>query len=103
MHTTFEKNHDMETYLLHACNYKYRRCIAHFRVSSHRLRIETGRHHQPNLPLEQRLCQFCDKLEVDDERHLFESCKFHAQERLDLVNLVQRYLHETDKENLLTS
>ena len=99
-YTTFKKNHDMETYLLHVCNHKYRRCIAQFLVSSHRLRIETGRHQKPKLPLEQRLCQFCDKLEIDDERHLCESCKFHAQEQFELLNSVQRYLHETDKENL---
>ena len=60
-YTTFKKSHDMETYLLHVCNYKYRRCIAQFRVSSHRLMIETGRHQKPKLPLKQRLCQFCDK------------------------------------------
>ena len=88
----------METCLLHVC--KYRRCIAQFRVSSHRLRIETGRHQKPKLPLEQRLCQYCDKLEIDDERHLFESCKFHAQEQLELSNSVQIYLHETYKVNL---
>ena len=99
-YTTFKKNHDRETYLLHVCNYKYQRCIAQFRVSCHRLRIKTGRHQKPKLPSEQRLCQFCDKLEVVDERHLFESCKFHAQEQLELMNSVQRYLHEADKENL---
>ena len=60
-YTTFKKSHDMETYLLHVCNYKHRRCIAQFRVSSNRLRIETGPHQKPKLPLEQRLCQFCDK------------------------------------------
>ena len=46
------------------------------------------------------LSRFCDKLEIDDERHLFESCKFHAQEQLELLNSVQRYLHEADKENV---
>ena len=88
----------METKLLHVRKYEYRRCIAQFRVSSHRFRIKkTGRHQKLKLPFEQRLCQFCDELEVDDERHLFQSCKFRAQQQLERMNSFQRYLYETEK------
>ena len=44
--------------------------------------------------------QFCDKIKVDDDRHLFESCKSNAHGRLELMISVQRYFYETDKENL---
>ena len=30
---------------------------------------------------------------------MFESCKLHAQEQLELMNSVQRNLHETDKKS----
>ena len=38
-------------------------------------------------------------MEIDHEQNLFESCKFHVQEELDLMDSVQRYLHATDKDN----
>ena len=73
--TTFKKNYDTETYLLHVCNYRYRRCIPQFRVSSHILRKETGLHQKPRLPLEQRLCQFVINLKLiqtDAVHHQFQ-------------------------------
>ena len=39
-------------------------------------------------------------IEIDHERNMCESWKFHAQEQPDLMDSVQRYLHETEKKSL---
>ena len=51
-----------------------------FRLSNHRLAIETGRHN--NTPLEMRFCTFCpDKIE--DETHFLFECSLlkHLRDR----------------------
>ena len=40
---------------------------ARFRISSHNLRIETGRHEKPKIPSEDRTCLKCNLNEVEDE------------------------------------
>ena len=65
-------------------------CISKFRVSSHSLRIHTGRFE--NLPHEKRLCLFCDANEIDNEVHFPTSCKFHKPDRQILYNKLQEYI-----------
>ena len=60
---------------------KYQQAIPRFRVSSHRLGIELGRHKKPYLPVEKRLCHFCSSGNVDDEYHFLIHCGFHAVSR----------------------
>jgi len=60
---------------------KYQRAISRFRVSSHRLGIETGRHQKPYIPPERRVCKFCDSKNVDDELHFLIHCDFHSTAR----------------------
>ena len=43
--------------------------IAKFRLSSHNLRIETGRHMRPVTSVDQRKCLNCNTDNVEDERH----------------------------------
>ena len=43
--------------------------IARFRISSHNLKIETGRHNIPKTPIEQRICDKCSSNDVEDEFH----------------------------------
>ena len=53
---------------------KFRNCFSRYRVSSHRLEIETGRWIRPNkTPLENRKCKQCNILE--DGFHLVLECK----------------------------
>jgi len=49
----------------------YRISFSRFRLSSHRLRIETGR--WARLPREQRLCT-CSNNAIQDEQHVIENC-----------------------------
>ncbi len=60
---------------LNLANPKLRNAISKFRVSSHHLAIETGRHAKPKVPVEERLCYICQKVE-DEIHHLIECDKF---------------------------
>ena len=63
--TTFE----VEPYLQHPSRGK-RNKLLQFRISAHRLRIETGRHER--TPLAQRTCELCLDEAIQDEYHLFQ-------------------------------
>lgn len=61
----------MEKYLVEIKNVSVRQQVTKFRLSNHRLAIETGRHNK--TPLEMRFCTFCpDKIE--DETHFLFEC-----------------------------
>ena len=45
------------------------------RISSHHLRIETGRWAKPKpIPLEDRLCKYCSDSKIDNESHFLLGC-----------------------------
>ena len=41
-----------------------------FRISSHKLEIEKGRHRRKKLDVKDRICKFCKSGEVEDEKHM---------------------------------
>ena len=55
----FKKEFKWECYLNWVKNPKYRKALTKFRLSSHTLEIERGRHTNPTTPLEQRQCRIC--------------------------------------------
>ena len=58
--------------------------ISKFRISDHSLEIETGRYKK--VPREQRICQFCDNNNIDDEVHFFFTCELNKQLRTSLFS-----------------
>ena len=98
----FKNNHCMESYLSQVKDNKYRICLTKFRVSSQRSRIEVGRHQRPKLPLEQRICSFCNINEIDDAVHLVKNCQFHNEERRILLNEIQRHFNSINYEYIFT-
>ena len=98
----FKNNHCMESYLSQVKNNKYRIFLTKFRFSSHRLIIEVGRHQRPKLPLEQRICTFCNKNEIDDEVHLVKNCQFRNEERRILLNEIQRHFNSINHGDMFT-
>ena len=50
---------------------KYRNSVVKLRISAHQLLIETGRHR--NIPRDERICELCDKNELENEFHFFAS------------------------------
>ena len=53
-----------------------RSILTHFRISAHKLEIETGRYviTNPKTPLENRLCKQCNLSEIEDEEHFLINC-----------------------------
>ena len=58
---------ELEDYLLEVSNPDFRRILTKIRGGTLRLQIEVGR--WENTPAENRYCNVCAKLEVEDERH----------------------------------
>ena len=62
--------------------------IARFRMSSHTLAIETGRHAKPKISKEEGKCRYCNLDDVKDEEHFLLKCPLYNKERLSLSNSV---------------
>ena len=66
------------------------RCvITRWRLSNHRLLIETGRYHVPKIEREHRKCYGCGVIE--DERHAIYDCPAFDGIRQDHVELLEKY------------
>ena len=63
--------------------------ITRWRLSCHKLRIETGRYTNPITPRDQRLCKICFVLE--DEQHALFQCPVHSFIRLKYHSLLGKY------------
>ena len=48
------------------------------------LKVETGRYR--NTPLENRLCTYCDKGEIEDEVHFLNNCDLYTDLRTELLH-----------------
>ncbi len=55
-------------------NRSYRLAFTKLRISSHSLRIESGRHTFPKTVIEDRICNHCDLNKVEDEYHFVMEC-----------------------------
>ena len=64
----------------------HRTVISRWRLSNHRLNIETGRYTKPKTKREDRLCTLCSVLE--DERHVIFTCPRYHQIRQEYNHLV---------------
>ena len=56
-----------------------RKALVRFRISSHQLRIKTGRYE--NIPRNERICHFCTSNKIEDENHFLLDCKAYSQIR----------------------
>ena len=67
-----------------------KRCIiSRWRLSCHRLFIETGRYTSPPTPRENRKCRLCNVLE--DEYHAIFICPYYIVIRIKFAELLQKY------------
>ena len=82
---------------------KSRTVITRWRLSSHSLRIETGRYQRPKLPRAERICSVCHILE--DEHHSIFVCAAHTfiraryNELLSIYSSVSSILHPNNTED----
>ena len=58
--------------------------LAQFRCGILPLKVETGRF--TGMPLENRLCEFCDRGEIEDEMHFILFCDLYEEPRVYLFN-----------------
>lgn len=68
----FKHNFIREKYLDVIHEYKFRHALSRFRISSHRLNIETGRY--TNTPLNERVCIQCNMNQIESEFHFLLVC-----------------------------
>ena len=80
----YKKEFVIESYLLYIKDYKLRKLLAKFRLSSHDLEIEKGRHVNPTIPEELRLCKLCSSCSVESEKHFLLTCSKYQTERVQL-------------------
>ena len=64
--------------------------LARFRLFSHSLQIELGRHN--NTPINNRQCTRCDYNAVDDEEHFLIHCSYFDEERDVLFHESNNYI-----------
>ena len=72
-----------------------RKTITRWRLSSHKLRIETGRYSRPYTERENRLCQICNV--VEDEIHAIYDCKAHNLIRDKYKHMINLERRDTKK------
>ena len=60
--------------------------LSNFRSGSLKLAIETGRYAKPKIPLENRLCIFCDSSHIETETHFLLHCDFYTDIRRALFS-----------------
>ena len=63
--------------------------ITRWRLSNHKLRIETGRYTRPVTPREERICILCRV--VEDEEHVIFHCPIYRSIRLKYADTLSRY------------
>ena len=78
----------VEPYMELVHNRNQRSFLTRFRVSSHRLRVETGRWTVPKTAYENRICVYCSSGSVDSELHCITQCQLTEQNRNSLYNII---------------
>lgn len=82
LYRRYKQNFEFENYLQTVANDKQRRFLTAFRLVSHHLEIEMGRH--SNIPKEQRLCKVCNMRQPESEYHFLLVCPAYHDLRLSL-------------------
>ena len=74
----------MSPYIAIVTNCSLRKYLARLRMSSHMLKVETGRH--INVPLNERKCELCNKNDIEDEYHFILICPFYDDIRKKYID-----------------
>jgi hypothetical protein len=78
---------DVEDYVISNRMSRGRRLLTDIRSGSNKLRIETGRHYTPSIPVEERICWCCGE-GVEDEQHFVTQCREYQQERVEMFQAI---------------
>ena len=81
-----KNNFGEEEYLTYCKNPKSKTSLTKFRLSNHKLRIESDRYKTPRIPPELRICLQCNQHVTEDETHLLLYCDMYNELRTKLFN-----------------
>ncbi len=93
---SLKREYSMAEYLYTVSDKKLRSTLTRYRLSGHKLMIETSRHRQTWLPPEQRLCSHCDLNQMETELHFLTECSKYTDIRTVFYNKIQQ-IHPTFK------
>jgi hypothetical protein len=85
----FKTEFRMESYLFNVKDRKIRKMLSKFRLSSHNLHIEKGRHTKPKTAEERRICNYCKV--VENEQHMLTECVMYNDLREVLYCVIRSY------------
>ena len=91
----FKSNCNREKYTSSVKNIKHKIGLCRFRISSHNLMIEKGRHFRPKIERQERKCPCC-RLNVEDECHFLIECPTYNNERNELYTNIRESSHHFD-------
>jgi len=92
-YNTFKNTFFAENYIFHTKDISTRKWLTQLRISSHCLKIETGRYTKPiKTPLAERKCTLCQSGEVEDEFHFILKCNLYETERKLLFDSLKAFL-----------
>ena len=86
----FKFEFKIEKYLVCIKHFQLRKLLTKFRLSSHNLEIEAGRHSKPKVPLEMRVCKHCSSDEVESEIHVLMLCKKYDLLREEFYTILEK-------------
>lgn len=99
----FKRDMGCESYIVDVnLTWIKKRIIARFRLSDHKLKIETGRHCRPRVPPEQRTCSHCTNC-VEDELHFIVRCPLYRDLRQKYIITSESMSDIDNFINILTS
>ena len=78
-----------ENYLNLIKDFLKRQAFLKFRISNHRLQIETGRYIKPKIAPEDWICEKCYSSEVEDEQHFLLNYGFYHNHRNKLFKAIK--------------
>ncbi len=83
---TYKHEYLPEPYVYNVIDRGHRSVLAQFRCGILPLAIETGRYN--DIPLEYRLCDFCNDNVLEDEIHFLLKCNFYSEYRAELMSKI---------------
>ena len=89
---------NLESHLLQNMNLKHKIAISRFRLSSHSLMIEKGRHMRPKIERNERFCHFCNNV-VENEEHFLLMCPLYIPQRKTLEKVCRDNCNRYDALN----
>ena len=93
-------NFGFENYLHILSDFNQRKSFTKFRISNHKLKIETGRYSKSITPLENRICEKCFLNEIESEEHLLLKCSFYYTSRRKLLETIKNNINHSNFEKL---